>query len=177
MKALVREAMEEGAVGRLDVAPVRAGAVREDRGADRAGDGGREVRRHLCDAHALRRRRSPRGARRGDPHRPRGADPRRDLAPQGGGQANWGRMPDIVAKIDAGAASGVDIGANTYAYPAWFNSMSAFIPPWAHDGGDEKLIERLKDPAMRARIRQRHADADKRHGTTSGRRFPGRRPS
>ncbi len=37
---------------------------------------------------------------------------------------------------------------------AWFNSFSAFIPPWAHDGGDAKLIARLKDPAMRARIRK-----------------------
>ena len=44
--------------------------------------------------------------------------------------------------------------ANTYAYTAWFNSMSAFVPPWAHDGGDAKLIERLKDPAARARIRK-----------------------
>jgi dihydroorotase/N-acyl-D-amino-acid deacylase len=63
-------------------------------------------------------------------------------------------MPRIVAKIDSARASGVEVGANTYAYPAWFNSTSAFIPPWAHDGGDKKLIERLKDPAMRAKIRQ-----------------------
>jgi len=70
------------------------------------------------------------------------------------GKANWGRMPQIVARIDAARATGVDISANTYAYTAWFNTFSAFIPPWAHDGGDEKLIERLKDPAMRARIRK-----------------------
>ena len=70
------------------------------------------------------------------------------------GRPNWGRMPGIVAQIEKARASGVDIGANTYAYPAWFNSFSAFIPPWAHDGGDAKLIERLKDPAMRARIRK-----------------------
>ena len=63
-------------------------------------------------------------------------------------------MPEIVAHIDAARESGVEIGANTYAYPAWFNTFSAFIPPWAHDGGDAKLIERLKDPAMRARIRK-----------------------
>ena len=44
--------------------------------------------------------------------------------------------------------------ADTYAYTAWVNSMSAFVPPWAHDGGDAKLIERLKDPATRARIRK-----------------------
>ncbi|MDE3197959.1 MAG: D-aminoacylase [Acidobacteriota bacterium] len=70
------------------------------------------------------------------------------------GRQNWGRMPEIVAHIDAARRSGVEIGADTYAYPAWFNSFSAFIPPWAHDGGDAKLIERLKDPAMRARIRR-----------------------
>ena len=70
------------------------------------------------------------------------------------GKNNWGRMPEVVAKINQARASGVDISANTYAYTAWFNSMSAFIPPWAHDGGDAKLIERLKDPGMRERIRK-----------------------
>jgi N-acyl-D-amino-acid deacylase len=70
------------------------------------------------------------------------------------GKPNWGRMPQIVAKIDSARASGVDITADTYAYPAWFNSMSAFVPPWAHDGGDKALIARLKDPAMRARMRK-----------------------
>jgi dihydroorotase/N-acyl-D-amino-acid deacylase len=70
------------------------------------------------------------------------------------GKSNWGRMPQIIAQIDAARASGVDISANTYAYTAWFNTFSAFIPPWAHDGGDAKLIERLIDPATRARIRK-----------------------
>jgi N-acyl-D-aspartate/D-glutamate deacylase len=70
------------------------------------------------------------------------------------GKQNWGRMPEVVAKINAARAAGMDITADTYAYTAWFNSFSAFIPPWAHDGGDTKLIERLKDPATRARIRK-----------------------
>jgi N-acyl-D-amino-acid deacylase len=70
------------------------------------------------------------------------------------GKPQWGEMPQIVAQIEKARASGVDISANTYAYPAWFNSFSAFIPPWAHDGGDVKMVERLKDPAMRARIRK-----------------------
>jgi dihydroorotase/N-acyl-D-amino-acid deacylase len=70
------------------------------------------------------------------------------------GKKNWGRMPEVVSKINGARMQGVDISADTYAYPAWFNSMSAFIPPWAHDGGDAKLIERLKDPATRARIRK-----------------------
>src|SRR5579864_8395869 len=70
------------------------------------------------------------------------------------GKSNWHRMPEIVAKINAARAQGIDVSANTYAYPAWFNDFSAFVPPWAHDGGDAKLIERLKDPATRARIRK-----------------------
>ena len=70
------------------------------------------------------------------------------------GKPQWGLMPRIVAKIDSARRSGVEVGANTYAYPAWVNSTSAFIPPWAHDGGDKKMIERLKDPAMRARMKK-----------------------
>jgi dihydroorotase/N-acyl-D-amino-acid deacylase len=69
------------------------------------------------------------------------------------GRKNWGRMPEIVARIEQARRSGVEVGADTYAYPAWFNTFSAFIPPWAHDGGNQKLIERLKDPATRVRIR------------------------
>ena len=70
------------------------------------------------------------------------------------GKSNWGHMPDVLAKINAARAAGVDVEADTYAYTAWYNSMSAFIPPWAHDGGDAKLIERLKDPSTRERIRK-----------------------
>jgi len=70
------------------------------------------------------------------------------------GKQNWGQMPQVVAKINEARAQGMDVSADTYAYPAWFNSMSAFIPAWAHDGGDAKLIERLKDPKTRARIRK-----------------------
>jgi N-acyl-D-amino-acid deacylase len=71
-----------------------------------------------------------------------------------GGVRNWGRMPEVIKFIDGARSSGLDIEADTYAYTAWNNSLSAFIPPWAHDGGDDRLIERLRDPATRARIRQ-----------------------
>jgi N-acyl-D-aspartate/D-glutamate deacylase len=71
-----------------------------------------------------------------------------------GGRRNWGRMPEVIAKISAARAAGSDVSANTYAYTAWFNDFSAFIPPWAHDGGREKLIARLRDPAQRARIKK-----------------------
>ena len=70
------------------------------------------------------------------------------------GKDNWGRMPDVVAQINAARVAGADVSADTYAYTAWYNGFSAFIPPWAHDGGDEKLVERLKDPLTRTRIRK-----------------------
>jgi N-acyl-D-amino-acid deacylase len=70
------------------------------------------------------------------------------------GKASWGHMPEVVAKINAARAAGADVSADTYAYTAWYNSFSAFIPPWAHDGGDAKMVERLKDPVTRERIRK-----------------------
>ena len=76
------------------------------------------------------------------------------------GKKNWGRMPEIVGRIEQARASGVDVEADTYAYPAWFNTFSAFIPPWAHEGGDTKLVARLRDPAMRARIRKEMESPD-----------------
>lgn len=70
------------------------------------------------------------------------------------GKNNWGRMPEVVAKINAARAAGSDVTADTYAYTAWYNDFSAFIPPWAHDGGTAKLVERLKDPVTREKIRK-----------------------
>jgi N-acyl-D-amino-acid deacylase len=70
------------------------------------------------------------------------------------GKRNWGRMSEVVAKIESARRAGVDIAADTYAYTAWFNSLSAMVPPWAHDGGTAKLLARLRDPAARRRIRR-----------------------
>jgi dihydroorotase/N-acyl-D-amino-acid deacylase len=70
------------------------------------------------------------------------------------GPTMWGRMPEVIARIDAARAAGLDVMSDLHAYTAWGNDMSAFVPPWAHDGGTTKLIERLKDPAARARIRR-----------------------
>jgi N-acyl-D-amino-acid deacylase len=70
------------------------------------------------------------------------------------GTSNWGKMPQVVARIDSARQAGLDIASDTYAYTAWENGMSAFIPPWAHDGGTDSLVARLQDPATRARIRK-----------------------
>jgi len=77
------------------------------------------------------------------------------------GKNNWGRMPEVVAKINAARAAGADVSADTYAYTAWYNDFSAFVPPWAHDGGTVKLIARLEDPATREKIRKDMLTASK----------------
>jgi N-acyl-D-amino-acid deacylase len=70
------------------------------------------------------------------------------------GKQNWGKAAQIISSIEAARARGIDVAADTYAYTAWENSFSAFIPPWAYDGGTAAFIKRLKDPAARARIRK-----------------------
>jgi dihydroorotase/N-acyl-D-amino-acid deacylase len=70
------------------------------------------------------------------------------------GHTNWGSMPKVIARIDAARAAGLDVTADTYAYTAWGNGLSSFIPPWAHVGGTAKLLARLKDPQARARIQK-----------------------
>jgi N-acyl-D-amino-acid deacylase len=154
MKALVRDAMHDGAVGlstSLQYAPAMYAKTEELIAlAAEAGKLGGIYASHIRDE--------------GD-----GILPALDEAIQIGheghlpvelwhlkaaGKANWGRMPEIVARIEQARKSGVDIGADTYAYTASFNTFSAIIPPWAHDGGDRSLIERLQDPVARARIRK-----------------------
>lgn len=70
------------------------------------------------------------------------------------GRPNWGKMPQVVAFIDKARSEGLDIAADTYAYTAWENDLSSYVPPWAHNGGTDKLLARLQDPAARARIRK-----------------------
>jgi len=70
------------------------------------------------------------------------------------GKRNWGGMPLVVERIEDARARGIDVAADTYAYTAWSNELTAFTPPWANDGGKAQLLQRLKDPAMRAKMRQ-----------------------
>jgi N-acyl-D-amino-acid deacylase len=67
---------------------------------------------------------------------------------------NWGRMPEVLSKIEAARASGLDITADVYPYTAASTSLSACLPPWALEGGTEKMLARLHDAATRARIKQ-----------------------
>jgi N-acyl-D-aspartate/D-glutamate deacylase len=65
----------------------------------------------------------------------------------------WGRAGEIIAMVQEARAQGFDIRANVYPYTAGQNNLSSIVPPWAHDGGREKMLERLKDPAARQRMR------------------------
>jgi N-acyl-D-aspartate/D-glutamate deacylase len=64
----------------------------------------------------------------------------------------WGQMPELTATIAAARAHGQDVQANVYPYRAGQNNLSSIIPPWAHEGGAKAMIERLKDPSLRPRL-------------------------
>lgn len=64
----------------------------------------------------------------------------------------WGRMPDLVAAIAKARAEGVEVEAHVYPYRAGQNNLASIVPPWAHEGGRQALIGRLRDPALRPRL-------------------------
>jgi len=66
---------------------------------------------------------------------------------------NWGTMQRFIDRIETARARGLDITANQYPYTAMFHGWNAFFPIWAREGGPEKFAERLKDPALRERIK------------------------
>jgi N-acyl-D-aspartate/D-glutamate deacylase len=68
-------------------------------------------------------------------------------------QQYWGRMNELVALIDAARARGVNVQANVYPYTRGNNNLSSIVPPWAHEGGTARMLERLKDPAQRERMK------------------------
>jgi len=70
------------------------------------------------------------------------------------GKARWGNMKQVVAKIQAARDSGLDVAASMYPYPAGGTALASALPPWVADGGTQKLLARLKDPAVRARIKK-----------------------
>ena len=70
------------------------------------------------------------------------------------GRQNWGKMPSVIAAIEAARASGLDVTANQYPYPASGTSLGATIPPKYHEGGSDAFVNRLKEPQVRAAIRQ-----------------------
>jgi N-acyl-D-aspartate/D-glutamate deacylase len=66
----------------------------------------------------------------------------------------WGRVNEIIAMVQKARDAGYNIQANVYPYTAGQNNLSSIIPPWAVDGGREKMLERLKTPSLRPRLRR-----------------------
>ncbi len=69
------------------------------------------------------------------------------------GTNNWGKMKELLARIESARVEGVDVAANMYPYDAARNGLSANIPDWAHAGGIDAMIARFKDPAQRDKIK------------------------
>jgi dihydroorotase/N-acyl-D-amino-acid deacylase len=67
---------------------------------------------------------------------------------------NWGRMPEVLAKIRKARAEGLDITADVYPYIAGSTSLSASLPPWVLEGGVEKMLSRLKDMRIRQQLKK-----------------------
>src|SRR6202789_3838978 len=68
------------------------------------------------------------------------------------GRENWGKLDRVVGMINAARASGVRITADMYTYTAGGTSLDASMPPWAHDGGQEAMLARLKKPEVRSKV-------------------------
>jgi N-acyl-D-aspartate/D-glutamate deacylase len=66
----------------------------------------------------------------------------------------WGRMNEVVALIDEARRRGVNVQANVYPYTRGNNDLASIVPPWAHEGGAGRMLERLKDPKERERMKK-----------------------
>src|SRR5258706_573800 len=69
-------------------------------------------------------------------------------------QKNWGRMPEMLRRIETARQQGLKITADVYPYVAGSTSLSACLPPWAIEGGTDRMVTRLKDPETRARLKK-----------------------
>jgi dihydroorotase/N-acyl-D-amino-acid deacylase len=67
---------------------------------------------------------------------------------------NWGKMPAVLAKIQAARDQGIDVSANQYPWTAGSNGLDACLPPWIREGGREALLKRLADPKLRERAKK-----------------------
>jgi len=68
------------------------------------------------------------------------------------GKSNWAKLDDAIAKVNAARAAGLRITADMYTYTAGATGLDAAMPPWVQSGGLEAWIERMKDPKVRAKV-------------------------
>jgi dihydroorotase/N-acyl-D-amino-acid deacylase len=76
-------------------------------------------------------------------------------------QKNWDRMPEMLRRVAAARRSGLKITADVYPYVAGSTSLSACLPPWALEGGTEKMLSRLKDTRIRQQLKKEIATDSK----------------
>ncbi|MSO36039.1 MAG: D-aminoacylase [Acidobacteria bacterium] len=69
-------------------------------------------------------------------------------------KANWGRMPEVLKHFEAARGRGLDVTANMYPYDRASNGLDACLPLWVRAGGLDAMLARLKDPALRDRIKR-----------------------
>src|SRR5207253_22486 len=69
------------------------------------------------------------------------------------GQPNWGKIDDLLSRIEAARKEGLKITADLYTYTAGGTGLDASLPPWTEDGGYPALFKRLRDPATREKIK------------------------
>jgi N-acyl-D-amino-acid deacylase len=69
-----------------------------------------------------------------------------------GGEANWPKMDQVIARVEEARRQGLKITADMYTYTAGATSLDACVPPWAHDGGPDAMLKRLTEPETRGKI-------------------------
>ena len=70
------------------------------------------------------------------------------------GEENWSKLEEVIAKVEAARAAGLAVTANMYTYTAGASGLDASMPPWVQEGGHDAWVERLRDPAIRERLRR-----------------------
>jgi N-acyl-D-amino-acid deacylase len=152
MRELVRQAMEEGALGvgsALIYAP--ATYARTSELAALATEAGRCGGMYITHMRSEADRLLPAVQETIDIARASGA-PAEIYHLKAAGRSHWNELDEVVAMIENARRSGVRITADMYTYTAGATGLDAAMPPWVQDGGLEAWIERLRDPAVRARV-------------------------
>jgi len=72
---------------------------------------------------------------------------------------NFGKMPEMLRRIEEARAQGIDVAANQYPWNRASNGLDACLPPWVREGGHDALLKRLSDPATRERVKADMAKA------------------
>src|SRR4029079_1835381 len=73
-------------------------------------------------------------------------------------KANFGKMAEVLRRIESARSRGLDVTANMYPYTRASNGLDACLPIWVREGGVDKMLARLADPAVRERVRNEMAD-------------------